>query len=683
MLASRNDLGPGVLQGIELDTLARSNTRDELERVTRHNDLILNSMADGILGLDRFGRITFANSSALKMLGRQSHELLAQSMHELVHHSKSDGAPCMEEDCFVCNQKNITFFDMDEVFWRKDGSSFPIEAVKTPIEEEGEEVGTVIVFKDLTERKQADKERLQLATAIEQAAESVIITDTEGGIQYANPSLEALSGYSREEIVGRNARILKSGKHSPEFYRTMWETILSGETWTGHLSNRKKDGALYELEGTISPVRDMYGKITNFVSVMRDVTAKSQLEKQVRQLQKMEAIGTLASGIAHDFNNILTAIMGYTELAMCRVTEGPLKTNLEAVLNAGCRAGNLVKQILSFSRRTEQKFVPVKLSPIVTESLRFLRASLPATIEIRQKVCREEDVILADPTQIHQVLMNLCTNARHAMLDSGGILEVKLAGVVLNEHDSALYQSLAPGPYLELVVSDTGHGMDQSTLERIFDPFFTTKKRGEGTGLGLSVVHGIIKRHKGDISVQSDPGKGSTFTVLLPTIEDEHRFANADEIGPGIAGGSECILFVDDEDAIVAAWKDILTGLGYNVVTCRSGMEALGCFYSQPGRFNIIITDQTMPQMTGMDFAREVLGIRPDVPILLCTGFIDSVSEEKAKELGIREVVMKPFTRRQFAETIRSVLDGQVAASPKQPAGPSPPLNFAGERANR
>jgi len=509
------------------------------------------------------------------------------------------------------------------------------------------------------ESKRAEEQLVLLATAIEQAAEGITITDKNGTIQYVNPSFERISGYAREEIIGQNHHILKSSKHDEAFYKAMWNTLSRGEVWTGYMINEKKDGTTYRVEASISPIRDNASTIINYVTIERDVTHEAELETQLRQVQKMEAIGTLVGGIAHDFNNILAAIMGYTEMALYDVPEGTAgRRNLEQVLKAGYRGKDLVKQIITFSRRSEQERRSMRVSPIVKEALKLLKASLPTTIDIRQNIETQSGMVLADPTQIHQVLMNLCSNAAYAMREKGGVLGVSLVDADIDSDGAEpSYPDLNPGAYLKLTVSDTGHGIDRAIMERIFDPFFTSKKPGEGTGMGLAVVHGIVKSYGGAIVVDSEPGKGSTFDVFLPRIEGDF-FPEADSAAP-MPTGNERILFVDDEEDLLDMVHQMLERLGYSVVAKTNSLEALEAFKAQPDQFALVITDQTMPHMTGADLAKELMRIRPDIPIILCTGFSEVISAEEAKALGIREFVMKPFATREIAEITRRVLDGK------------------------
>jgi PAS domain S-box-containing protein len=398
-------------------------------------------------------------------------------------------------------------------------------------------------------------------------------------------------------------------------------------------------------------------RIATDITRLKDLEADNlSIQAHLQQAQKMEAIGTLAGGIAHDFNNILTAVLGYTEIALMEVADGtPVKRSLDQVLQAGNRARELVKQILTFSRQTEPEFKPVELSLIALEALDLMRASLPSTITMVQRL-DSRSAVMADPTQIHQVLINLCTNAAHAMSGRAGELCVGLDEV---EPDAAFlgrHPDLAPGMYQRLTVRDNGHGIDPAIRERIFEPFFTTKQRGEGTGMGLSVVLGIVRSHKGAITVDSVPGKGSTFEVYLPIVRRVKPEVPFDAVA-GLPPGHERILLVDDEDVVVDLGRRMLEHLGYRVTTCRNGVEAFKLFMQNPWRYDIVITDMTMPKMTGEALAKKLLLIRTDIPIILCTGYNRTMSREHARAIGIREFALKPLSIRDLAHTVRKVLD--------------------------
>ena len=391
------------------------------------------------------------------------------------------------------------------------------------------------------------------------------------------------------------------------------------------------------------------------IELHNEIFEKSNLESQLRQAQKMEAIGTLAGGIAHDFNNILTPIFGYTNLAFDKIPEGnSARDDLEHVNLAAKRAKDLVYQILAFSRQAPQEPIPIKTQHIIKESLKLLRSSIPTTIKIKQNIDTQCGTIMSDPTHMHQVLMNLCTNAVHAM-DEKGVLGISLQEVTLNAKDVTHKPELIPGAYACLSISDTGTGMNQETINHIFEPFYTTKEVGKGTGIGLSVIHNIVESHKGMITVDSEPKKGTTFHVFFPLVEDVESVSR-NIFGP-TPTGNERILYVDDEKLLTDLFSRLLEPLGYKVTTKTNSTEALKLFKSKPDDFDMLITDQSMPDLSGVEMAIEFLKIRPDIPIILCTGYSSKISAEEAKKIGIKEFMMKPLHRRQLAATIRKILD--------------------------
>jgi PAS domain S-box-containing protein len=511
------------------------------------------------------------------------------------------------------------------------------------------------------DRRKAEKERKLLASVIEQAMEGIILFDSEGLVQYANPAVETITGRAPGSMIGHNIGSLESEELNRDFYQVIWDALNRGEARTGHFIQKGKDGSLHEIESTIWSITDAAGMVGNYAALIRDVTNEVHLERQLRQAQRMEAIATLAGGIAHDFNNNLASIITCTELARDDIPEeSPTRELLDVVLKSGYRGKNLVKQILTFSCQGEQERKPVQVEMIVHECLRLLRASLPASIELHCRMGEKLGMVLADPTQVHQIVMNLCTNAGHAMRQTGGALEISLADTDLESGAIAGFPDLPPGPYLKLTVRDTGHGMDRATMERIFDPFFTTKQKSEGTGLGLSVIHGIVRNHGGAIAVASEPGSGSTFTVYLPRIE--RGAGKVEEECPSpVERGQERILLVDDEPDVAFSGGKMLERLGYDVVVKRDGREALELFRAGPDRFDLVITDHAMPGMSGTELAKELTEIRPGIPVILCTGFghdfHGALSAANREAAGVRELASKPLDRAEMAGLVRRVLD--------------------------
>jgi two-component system, cell cycle sensor histidine kinase and response regulator CckA len=523
--------------------------------------------------------------------------------------------------------------------------------------------GTAGIALDVTERKQAGEALRKSETEFKSLSQ-----EFKAVLEAIPDSLALISPDLRTVWANSNAVETMPGKdeYAPgELCYKLWhmrtrpcETCpVQTVKATGEIGEyvATRDGRTWEFR--LIPIKDDAGKVINTVKLGRDITTTRNLEAQLREAQKLEAIGTLAGGIAHDFNNILSPIIGYTEMVLDEMHESePLRRDLEQVLSGANRAKELVKQILAFSRMgQEQPMAGMDISTIVKEALKLLRASLPSTIEIKQNV--ERGVAMVDATQIHQVIVNLCTNASHAMEDKG-ILDVSLTRLHFDKSGLSTHppsSTLNPGPYLKLSVSDTGHGMDGETMQRIFEPYFTTKEVGRGTGLGLAVVHGIVKRHGGEITVQSEPERGSVFNVYLPlaVVEPEASFVPSEPL----PRGTEHILLVDDEQMIADMGTRMLERLGYRVTAKTSAIDALDIFRSSPGEFDLILTDYTMPHVTGIELAGEILQVRPDIGIILCTGFNEKVTEETARETGIKELIPKPLERRNLAKLIRSVLD--------------------------
>lgn len=413
------------------------------------------------------------------------------------------------------------------------------------------------------------------------------------------------------------------------------------------------DGTEIDVEASVCTIKYKDGMAIQ--GVIRDITERKNLERQLRHSQKIEAISRLAGGIAHDFNNILAIIQGYTELSMDEFETGStMHRNLTHILSASDRAKDLVNQILTFSRQHEEERQEIQLSRIIDETLRILQPMIPSTIEIRQHIDMDDGIVLANPTQIRQVLMNLCSNAAHAMRDSGGLLEVSLSRTDYESEKILGNLEVCPGSFTKLTVRDTGHGMTPDIVERIFDPYFTTKAAGEGSGMGLAVIHGIIKNHGGEITVYSELGKGTIFTLYLPEIAENPRSFNSSAT---ITGGNERILFIDDERMITYMHREVLERLGYQVVSISNSIEALDLFRNDPEIFDLIITDQGMPGLTGIELAKQILKIRPDIPVILCTGYSETVTRQDALKIGIKEFIIKPIIKREIAGVIRKVLD--------------------------
>jgi PAS domain S-box-containing protein len=520
--------------------------------------------------------------------------------------------------------------------------------------EHGETYRIVGIAEDITENKQAEialrESEEKYRSMMEAMKDQVYICSPDYRVEYMNPAMI--------RMIGHDA----TGEHCFKALHDLDEKC----PWCVH--NRIQQGECVEIDVVSpknnrsynifhSPIVHEDGSISN-MTVYRDTTDFKKMETQLQQAQKMEAIGTLAGGIAHDFNNILSPMFGYLEMMLADVpADNPLRGHLAEVFNGAKRARDLVKQILVFSRQTEQEKKPMKVQLVIKEVLKLIRSSLPTTICIRQDISNECGLVMADPTQIHQITMNLITNAYHAMEETGGKLTVTLKQLELTAEDLK-DPAMVPGPHVCLTVADTGPGMDQGIIARIFDPYFTTKEEGKGTGLGLAVVHGIVQSHGGHISVYSDPGKGTEFKVYLPVIKPQEAAQNIKADLP-IQKGNERILLVDDQDVIVQMERQMIERLGYHVTARTSSTDALEAFRTQPNKFDLVITDMTMPNMMGAKLSGELMKIRSDIPVILCTGFSEMMSKEKAESLGIKGFLVKPIEMKDLSKKIREVLDGQ------------------------
>ncbi|OGG45199.1 MAG: hypothetical protein A3F84_09405 [Candidatus Handelsmanbacteria bacterium RIFCSPLOWO2_12_FULL_64_10] len=537
-----------------------------------------------------------------------------------------------------------------EVYLESLGFWFSISAYST------EKACFVAVFDNITERKRAEEEHARLSRAVEQAAESIMITDPDGTIIYVNPAFEWVTGYSREEVVGQNPRLLKSGRQDAAFYREMWNTLTRGEVWTGRFINRRKDGTLFEEEAVISPIRNGDGKVVNYVAAKRDVTQEVALEAQLRQAQKMEAVGTLAGGIAHDFNNLLTTIIGFAQLALMEEGVSPLvREYIARIPEQGKRAAQLISQLLTFSRKAITEKQPMSLTPLVKETVKMLERTLPENVAIQLNAPGEVAQVNADPTQMQQVIMNLCINASHAM-PCGGEMTVRIEDVTLDEAYCRKYVYARPGRHVCLSVRDTGMGMTPEVQARIFEPFFTTKGVGEGTGLGLAVVYGIVKGHEGHTNVYSEVGKGSEFKVYLPAMNVGTTLVVAPE-KESSPGGMETLLLVEDDPTVLATGRAMLERLGYTVLTAADGEEALGVYRARRGEVALVLTDMVMPRMGGEELYEALVEVEPGVKVALMSGYSlkQDLSDLWAK--GLKGFVQKPLDLYQLGKVVRQALD--------------------------
>ncbi len=632
--------------------------------------LLFNACSDGVFIYEfadsiASGRFLDANEAGCLLLGYSREELLQRRLKDLFPASLIGGIQGRIDSILTRQQ---VFFET--VLLRQDGRTVPV-AMTARVFARGPSHTIIAVVRSLTESGDlSDMEReaeARYRTIAAQTGQMIYDADMRQGVFKWGGAVTQVTGYTLEEVHSFTPEEMISAIHEEDRNRvtaTLEAAMDAVSTYQIEYRIRHKSGEYRHVENLGVALPDEEGRAYRLLGTIKDITARVKAEEEQRRLeretqhsQKLESLGVLAGGIAHDFNNILAAIIGLTDMALHDIPpDSATYTDLQEALQAAHRAKELVKQILMFSRQSGEERTPIYLHVVVREALKLLRASLPATIEIIDNVDVASGAVLANPVQMHQVVMNYCTNAAQAMNGKKGVLEVRLTDVEVDEKMAALHPKLHPGPYVKLSVSDTGHGMEPGVMNRIFDPFFTTKGPGEGTGMGLAVVHGIVSNHGGVILVESVVNKGSVFHTFLPRICDPA--ITAEMATTHVPQGREHILFVDDEEGVRHFGKSMLPRLGYQVTVCKSGAEALRIFKRSPEVFDIVVTDYMMPRMTGEVLAASIRRIRPEIPVILFTGFSNQFTEENARKANIQDVVMKPIIGADLARRIRQVLDG-------------------------
>lgn len=675
-------IDPGTLKFQEFIDIALSTNMmlegqrqatEELVKSEEKYRTLFENMVHGVFYQLSGGALVDVNQSALNMLGMSRDEFLGTRFDNPAWKIiREDGSPLGVEEypsmVAIETGKPVIHF-IAGVFNRVKDSWVWLNINAIPQFRPGEDRPFLafVTLHDITLRKAMERalreSEEQFRTLTDLAPVGVYLAGPEGYCQYVNPRWCEMTGLTADEAMGEGW--LRS-LHPDDVGRVLstWRDMVTGR---GHRDIeyrlRNGDGKVLWVQGLAAPQRDDQGNIVRYIGIDVDITRRKEdegqrlkLESQLQQAQRLEAIGTLAGGIAHDFNNILGAILGYAEMAKDdSPPESSVARDLSEILSAGARAKDLVKQILAFSRQVGTERRSVRPAVIVHEAVRLLRPSLPSTIEIKQEIDEAAGPILADPTQLHQILVNLCTNAFHAMEETGGILHISLKNTELRREDLGREPHVRPGEFAHLSVSDTGAGIAPEFVARIFEPYFTTKEVGKGTGMGLAIVHGIVRSYEGFVTCTSLIGKGTAIHVYLPVMAP--NAVAAEERDEPILVGRERILIVDDEKILAEMGKNMLERLGYEVTVETNSLEAIATFFKEPDKFDLVLTDQTMPGMTGLDLAMRILMIRPDLPIILCTGYSTLVSEEKAKASGIKGFAMKPLAKRDIARLIRKVLD--------------------------
>jgi PAS domain S-box-containing protein len=638
------------------DMAAKVETREtELKESENKYKSLLETSTDIIFRTDASGVLVFINANFEPLTGRKVLDLVGRHFSSLFPEHAADKARAT----FAAGLGGATVKLHEVELKREDGSTVPMELnLSIQSDAKGAPVGGIGIARDITERRRTERELRKYGQIIASSTDYISLIDRGGVIQAANNAFLAVNDLPRAAVIGAHARDIfgedvYSSSIEPHVRACLAGMTVRHKDWV-HLIARGRRYMDLSFFPCIEPDKTISGVVVN----ERDITEQKQLELQLQQAQKMEAIGTLAGGIAHDFNNILGGIIGYAEMIEMFDTDGNerLKPRVEHILKGAYRAKGLVEQILTFSHRAEQKTMPLKLAPLVREALTFLRATIPTTIQINVELTCPEAVVMASTTQIHQVMLNLCTNAAYAMKASGGSLTVSLARRRLDA-ESAESLGIVPGDYACLCVSDTGEGIDPAIASRIFDPFFTTKQTGDGTGMGLAVVHGVVSSLGGAVSFQSRRGQGSTFTIHLPLCLSEAAEEGREERRVARCARGR-ILFVDDEEVLVRLNTEMLSHLGYEVVGKTSSLEARELLLADPQRFDLVIVDQTMPAMTGYDLAVELLAVRPDIPVILCTGYSTTSLAAQASGAGIRYFLKKPAGVREIARIVSEALTG-------------------------
>jgi PAS domain S-box-containing protein len=550
-------------------------------------------------------------------------------------------------------------FDVELPLTTARGRRIWVRAQGTPERDHDRVTRVYGAFQNITDRRAAGQlERLQRA-ALHAAADGIVITDRDGTIEWVNPAFTALTGYTFDEALGHNPRdLVKSGRHPADFYRTLWETVSSGRTWHGEIVNRRKDGAFYTEEQTITPIFDPGGEITHYVAIKKDITARMKLEAELRQSQKMDTVGQLASGIAHDFNNLLTVINGVSDLMVADLPDGsPMRDDAREIRRAGERAADLTHQLLAFSRRQLLQPHVIDLNAAVESSELLLRRLLGEDIQLVVDRAPDLGRVKADPGQIEQVIVNLAVNARDAM-PQGGHLTIRTYNMRLEEPYAGQGGVTVPvGAYVQLEVTDSGVGMDEATRQRAFEPFFTTKPRGKGTGLGLSTVYGIVKQSQGYVWVYSEPDRGSTFRILLPMVSDEVTVARP-RTAAATQSGTETILIVEDNAGLHKLVNRLLASAGYTVLGAPNGAEALRLLQARAQPVHLLLTDVVMPQMSGRQLVERLAAVAPNLKVLYMSGYTDDTIVRHGLLDARAPFLNKPFTRSTLLQKVREALDG-------------------------
>ncbi len=604
-------------------------------------------------GLDQ--RVSFASPSIERLLGYRPDEVLGRTILEFLDPLEAPRVAAVVEEAFANPSEPRS---VEHRLLRKDGSWGVFESRGQALWDAAGGIRVVSISRDVSARKEAEQSHARLSLAVEQAAELIVITDPEAAIQYVNPAFERVTGYVRTEVLGKNPRMLNGGQQDPAHFHDLWDTLKRREVWRGEFTNRRKDGSLYQVEATISPVQDPTGRLMGYVGVERDVTHEKRLEEQLLRAQKMEAVGRLAGGIAHDFNNLLGVITGYGELLLRHLGDlDPQRVRAEQLLKAADRAATLTRQLLAFSRQQVLQPKVLDLNVVIGDLEKMLRRVIGEDVAFSMAPGESLGCVRADPSQIEQVLMNLVVNARDAM-PRGGRLTIETTNVDLTEAYTREHAVVQPGPYVMLAVSDTGCGMDPRTLEQVFEPFFTTKEPGKGTGLGLSTVYGIVKQSGGYVWAYSELGRGTTFKIYLPRVDEPVQVTRTTKAPLHVPRGTERVLLVEDDTMLRDLLEETLTAHGYSVRAAKTGGEALEAVAHSGETFDLLVTDMVLPGISGREAAGRLTAARPGLRVLYVSGYAADAIVEHGELPASAAFLGKPFSPDALLRKVREVLDG-------------------------
>lgn len=644
-----NDKGEMIgTVGCGRDVTEQKRAEDGVRKSEENLRLLLDLAPDAFFHSDSLGNFILTNKAANTLTGYSREELLSMNMQALFSDEEKERNPlCHDRDDTsdtTITERNVT---------RKDGSIVTVETISQRMPDGSYEC----FMRDISERRLAEAEKARMMTAVEQTGEAIIITDPSGIIEYVNPAFEKVTGFQRKEIIGQNARILKSGKHDTAYYEQLWKTLQNGATWRGRMTNRRKDGSLYTEDVVISPVFDSSGNTIHYIAVKRDVTKQLQTSAMLAQAQKMESIGRLAGGIAHDYNNMLSVILGHAEMALLKLdTSNPLYEELIEIRKAAKRSADITGQLLAFARKQTVAPKVLDLNHTLDGMLNMLHRLIGENIDLVWLPDKNIASVKIDPHQLNQILANLCVNARDAIADTGKITIVT-GNAVLDKTYCANHPGFVPGEYVLLTVHDSGCGMNMDIQEKVFEPFFTTKEPGKGTGLGLATVYGIVKQNHGFINVESTPGAGTSIHVFFPPHNGKIHDAEPAPVAAVPCAKGETVLIVEDEIAILNLSKKMLEILGYRVLDAINPNQALSLAEKQDNTIDLLMTDVVMPEMNGKDLADQLQKRHPELKVLFMSGYTANViARHGVLDAGVH-FIQKPFSMEELAEKMRQILE--------------------------